>query len=276
MSTALVLGLVLVGQPKAEAPRPPLALLGAVEVDDIDRAIRRRHDAALLKRAQLESSARLAKRGLVSDADIRRETADVQGEEAREAELEALRALKAHERDVLAGSAPADADKALGLMTEWLKKREAVARIDLDYREYELEKARALFQRKAVGRRTLEDAALAENAARAEVALCQSRRAEVAMEQAAPRGERPHDPAGFRRRKSEYLKARLHYSDVVEAGAKGRLEAANDRARQGLIPAEDLPRFRKDLEEADAALAADRQALDRHETETPPKDEKAK
>ena len=119
--TALWIAAVLtVGQTKSDTDHYPLALQKSMELDDIDRDIQRTHGAAVMKRAQLASSERLAKRGLVSQADLERETAEVKYQEARETELVASRAFKAYERDVRGLAIPPDERKAYALLLEWV------------------------------------------------------------------------------------------------------------------------------------------------------------
>src|SRR3954463_13837176 len=96
----------------------PLALHRSMEIDDLDREIQRLHDTVVMKKALLASSQRLASRGVLSRADLERETADVRYQEAREAESKSYRALKAYERDTLGHAVAPDEVRAYGLLLD--------------------------------------------------------------------------------------------------------------------------------------------------------------
>lgn len=267
MPTALLLALSLslAGQPKADPDQFPLALHRSMELDDLDREIQKLHDSVLVKRGLYASSQRLAQRGLLSRADLERDAAALRYEEAREAETLAYRSLKEYERDVVGRAISPDEVKAYSLLLDWLKKQEAMAKVDLAYRDYTLEQDRKLYQRKAISRQVLEDSELGKNTAQASVALSQSRQAQVAMELAARRGEKSYDPAEYERLKGEYLKARVRYFEIISEGTKSRLAIAIDRSRRGLIPAGELGLFRKAVADADATLEAERRKLEKNQ-----------
>lgn len=268
MSTALFITLALLGQPKSDPDQFPLALHRSMELDDLDREIQRLHDTVLLRRAQFNSTQRLSSRGLASRSDVERDSAAYRYEEAHEAETIAYRALKAHERDVMGHAVPPDEIKSYTLLLDWLKKQETMGQVDLDYREFTLRQNRILYQRKAISRQELEDADLNYNTAQATVALSRSRQAQVAMEIAARRGEKPYDAAEYERLKSDYLKARLQYYEIVASGAHSRLAIAQERSRRGLIPASELAIFVKAAEDADAAVSAEREKMEKTGSQT--------
>jgi len=271
MPLALLAALALLGADKAK-PDPdqfPLALHRSMEVDDLDREIQRLHDTVLLKRAQLAASQRLAARGLVSRGDLERESADVRYNEARESETLAYRALKVYERDVMGHAASPDESKAYSLLLDWVRKQQAIAQVDVDFRAYQLKQTKALFGRKAVSRQELEESELAFNTAQASVALSRSREAQVLMELAARNGEKPYQPAEVHRLKSEYLKARVHYYEISADGARRRLDIARERSRLGLIPSAEIALFERAARDAETSLTGERQAADRHDTERP-------
>jgi hypothetical protein len=264
MSTALITALALLAQPPPP-PDPdqfPLAVHRSMEIDDLDREIQRLHDTVLLKRGQLGSTRRLAQRGLVSRSDLEHGLAALRLEEAREAEARAYRALKVYERDVLARVVPSDESKAYDLLLDWLKKQEAIAQVDIDYRGFTLKQARSRYRRLAVSRQQLDDAELAYNSALASAALNQSRQTRVRMELAARKGEKPYDPAEYERLKAEHLKARVRYFEIVAEGARDRLTIALERSRRGLIPIPEVAIFQKAADDAEATLASERKKLE--------------
>ncbi len=274
MPFALIVGLAMLGQSKADPDQFPLALHRSMEVDDIDREIQRLHDTTLLKRSQLAASQRLAQRGLVAPGDIERETSELHYQEAREAEAHTYRALKVYERDVLGQVIPADERKAYALLLDWVRKQLAIAKIDVDYREYLVKQNRALMTRKAVSRHEVQDAELAYYTALASVALSRSREAQVLMELNPRTGDKAYDPVEFKRLKSEYLKARVHYYEVALEGSQRRLEVARERSRIGLIPPQEISIFEQAVADAGTLLATERKALEHHESQPsvePPK-----
>jgi hypothetical protein len=265
----LTLALCLPGQSKADPDQFPLALHRSMEIDDLDREIQKIHDTVLLKRGQLASSQRLAARGLVSRGDLERETSDLRYQEAREAETIAYRAIKAYERDVIGQAIPADENKAYSLLLDWVRKQQSIAQVDADFRAYTVKQTRALLARKAVSKQEMEDAELALDSAQASVALSRSREAQVLMELAARRGEKPYDPVEYHRLKGEYLKARVRYFEVTAEGARRRLEIARDRVRSGLIPTGELGIFERASADAEAAADVERKSFEKHQTATP-------
>jgi outer membrane protein TolC len=269
MPFSLIITLALLGQAKADPDQFPLALHRSMEIDDLDREIQRLHDTVLLKKSQLAASQRLAQRGLISRGDLERETAEFRYQEAREAESVAFRSLKAYERDVLGQAVMSDERKAYSLLLDWVRKQLAISRVDADYRKYQLNQTRALFNRGAVNRQELEDAELSYNTADASVALSRSREAQVLMELTARSGEKPYAPEEYHKLKAEYLKARVHYFEITADGARKRLEIARERSNHGLIPTSEVSLFERGATEANASLAAEKKALDRHEADRP-------
>jgi outer membrane protein TolC len=267
----LILGIVLLGQAKGK-PDPdqfPLALHRSMEIDDLDREIQRLHDTATFKRAQLATSQRLSQRGLLSRSDLERETADLHHVEAREAESVAYRALKAYERDVLGQATPPDEQKAYSLLLDLVRKQLAIAQVDVDFRDFNLKQSRALYTRHSISRPELEDAELAYDTAQASLALSRSREAQILMELAARIGAKPYDPREYHHLKEDYLSARVRYFEITAEGTKHRLEIARERSKLGLIPTSDLSFFERAAAEADASLASERKALDRHKEDRP-------
>lgn len=269
MLTTLLLSVALFGQAKGDPDQFPLALHRSMEIDDLDREIQRLHDTVLLKRAQLVSTQRLSQRGLVSRADFEQESASLRYEEAHEAESIAYRNLKTYERDVMGHVIASDEVKAYSLLLDWVKKQAAMAQVDVDFRDYTLKQARALYQRKAISRQELEDAEQVFNTAQASLALSKSREAQIVMELASRQGEKSYDAAVYSRLKASYLKARIQYFEVVTAGAKSRLSIAQQRSARGLIAAEDVALFQKAVDDAGTALTAERKKLEEHESPAP-------
>lgn len=270
MPTALLLALTLFAQVKADPDQFPLALHRSMEIDDLDRELQRLHDTIMLKRGMYASSQRLAQRGMLSRADLERDGTALRYAEAHEAETLAYRALKVYERDVMGHAISPDEVKAYSLLLDWLKKQEAMAKVDLDYREYSLEQDRKLYQRRAISRQEVEDSELSKNTSQASVALSQSRQAQVALELASRRGEKSYDTAEYERLKAEYHKARIRYFEVIAEGARNRLSIAVERSRRGLIPAAELDLFRKAAADADVSLSSERSKLNQVESAANP------
>ncbi|WP_406700809.1 hypothetical protein V5E97_18640 [Singulisphaera sp. Ch08] len=268
MLTTLLLSLALFGQVKGDPDQFPLALHRSMEIDDLDREIQRLHDTVLLKRAQLVSTQRLSQRGLVSRADLERESASLRYEEAHEAESTAYRNLKIYERDVMGRVISSDEVKAYSLLLDWVKKQQGMAQVDVDFRDYTLKQTRALYQRKAISRQELDDAEQAFNTAQASLALSKTREAQIVMELASRRGEKSYDSAEYQRLKAAYLKARIQYFEVVSAGSKNRLTIAQQRSLRGLIATDDVALFQKAVDDAENALAAERKKLEENESAT--------
>lgn len=269
MPFALIVGLVLLGQNKSDPDQFPLALHRSMEIDDLDRELVRLHDSVLVKRSQLASSQRLAQRKLISRNDIERETAELRSQEAHEAEAVAYRAFKVYERDLQGKVVEPDERKAYNLLLDLIRKQLAIAQVEVDYRTFLLKQTRTLHARKAVSRQELEDAENAHGEAEANVNLSRSREAQVVLELTARNGEKAVDPAEYHRLKTEYLKARVLYYERNAEGAKRRLEIARDRARLGLIPANEIEMFARAAADSAKALDKERQALERHEKEGP-------
>jgi outer membrane protein TolC len=265
MSTALILGLALLGQARSDPDQFPLALHRSMELDDLDREIQRIHDAVLMKRSQLASTQRSAQRGGASRSDVERESASLRYEEAHEAETRAYRDLKVYERDLTGHAISPDEQKAYSLLLNWVKAQEAIGRVDVDYKGFLLKQTQALYQRKVISRQELEDAELSYDMATANVALYQSREAQVMMELAARRGEKKYDSEEYQKLKADYLRARLRYFEIVAAAAGRRYDIAQERSRRGLIPPNELPLFQKSLDDSEAALTAERKRIEKPE-----------
>jgi hypothetical protein len=271
MAAALLLGLALLAQSRNDPDQYPLALHRSMELDDLDSEIQRIHDTVLMKRYHLASIQRLAQRGGISRSEIERESTSLKLEEAREAEALAYRDLKRYERDVSGHVIPPDEQKAYGLVLNWVKAQEEIGRIDLDYKGYLLKQAQSLMARKLISRQELEDAEQVYDMASAKIVLYQSREAQVMMELAARKGEKKYDTGEFDRLKSNYLRARLRYYEMAAAAAHRRYDIASERSRRGLIPPNELPLFQKSVDDAEAALEAERKKLETSDsTPTPP------
>jgi hypothetical protein len=270
MPTTLILGMALLAQTKADPDMFPFALQRRIEIDDVDIEIQRIHDAILVKRAQLATSQRLAVRGAVSRSDLEHEIALLHLDEAREAEARAYREIKLYERDVNGLVVPADERKTYELMLNWIKAKEAIGQVDVDYRSFLLKQTQALYQRKAIGRQELEDAQLNHDMAVASVSLSQSRQAQVMMELAARKGEKKFDPNEYDQLKGAYLKARVRYFENMTEAAHRRYEIAQERSRRGLVSANDLPIFLKAVDDAESALSVERKKLEKPDPPPPP------
>lgn len=270
MTSLLLAAVTLVAQPKVGDPDQfPLALQKSMELDDIDREIQRVHDTAVMKRAQLAASQRLAQKGLVSRSDLERESAELRFQEAKEQELAASRAFKTYEREVKGLARPPDERKAYSLLLDWVQKQLVIAQVDADFQAFQLKTSRALLKRGAVSKQEVEDTELLFNTSQANVNLGKSREAQIRMEIAARSGEKRFDPEEVHRLKTEYLQARVKFFEITAEAARRRALLARERSRLGLIPVGDVNMFDRAAEEANLALEAEKRALDRHEAEKP-------
>jgi hypothetical protein len=261
-AAAVLLGLALLAQSQPDPDQYPLAMHRNMELDDLDHEIQRIHDTVLMKRYQLASTQRLAQRGGVSRNELERESVSLKLEEAREVESRAYRDLKLYERDVSGKAVPRDEQKEYSLVLNWVKAQEGIGQIDLDYKGYLLKNAQSLYARKLISRQELEDAEQIYDMASAKVVLYQSREAQVLMELAARKGEKKYDTGEFDRLKSNYFRARLRFYEMAAAAAHRRYDIASERSRRGLIPPNELPLFQKSVDDADAALEAERKRLE--------------
>lgn len=264
MSLPLLLGVALLSPAQAQ-PAPdhfPLALHRSMEVDDIEREIQRQHEVILARRAHLATTRHLVQKGAASRSDLEGELADVHFQEAKEAELIAYRNLKEYERDVLSRAIPADDALGYSLLLDLLKKQEAMAQVELDYRAQRLQQDQELYRRRVLTRSELDEAQIDYDSARASVALSQARQAQVALDLATRTGAQAPDPGEARRLKVEYLKARIRYYEVRAAGARSRLTSAQERARLGLIALDQVEIFQKVYDECQEDLATERKQLD--------------
>jgi hypothetical protein len=264
MSIVLLLGIALTTQARP-AGLSPIDLHRSMEIELLDREIQRRHDTALYTRGRLTTAQRLAGRATSSQAQLERISLDLRSQEAMEVELKALRALKVQERDVLDGAGAAELTKAYDLLLDWVRAREAVARIDVERRESELERTRTLNRTRGATRQGLEDAELAHRASLAGLAELQTREAQVVMERAGSAGPKVSEPATIERLKTDYLQARLRSAQIQAENAGRRLEIARDRVRLGLMPQAELSIFEKAAVEATTRREAAKKA-----SEAPP------
>jgi|GEM_PF-1822093 len=254
MVSWILLAGLLVEPLSSDADQFPLALHRAMEIDQLDREIQTLHDSVLLKQAQIVSTQRLAQRGLVSRTDLERELAALRHDEAQEAECKAYRKLKHYERDVMANIIEPDRVQASTLLLDWIKKQKATAEVDVHYREFLLKQARALFQRKVIGRSEFDEAEQRANAATATLALSNAREAQVSMELASHQDAKNYDRAQYQQLKTSYLKARVSYYEIVAQGAKSRLASAQQRSLRGVLSTDQISLFEKAVEDAQAAL----------------------
>lgn len=274
--TWMILAAAAIAQaPGATRERPdaglfPLALHRSMELDDLDREIRRQHDVVLVKRSELATTRKLARRGAVSPMDLEREESDTRYQEAHEREMIAYRELKRYERDVLARKVKADDAEAFKLLLNLLKRQEDMARVDLDFRTYTLQRLIELKKRTAVNRDEEEAADFDYHSSAASVALNQARQAEVAMQLAIRTGEKDFDRDRLSELERGYLKARVRYAEIQVAGAKSRLDRARDRAQAGGVSQEAIDALAHAYEDAKAELARERMELSNVKPPKPP------
>ncbi len=248
----------------------PLALHRSMELDDLDREIRRQHDVVLVKKSELATTRKLARRGAVSPMDLEREESDTRYQEAHEREMIAYRELKRYERDILARKVKADDAEAFKLLLNLLKRQEDMARVDLDFRTSTFQRLLELKKRTAVSRDEEEAAEFDYHASAASVALNQARQAEVAMQLAIRTGERDFDRDRLSELERGYLKARVRYAEIQVAGAKSRLDRARDRAQGGGVSQEAIDALAHAYEDAKAELARERMELSNVKPPKPP------
>lgn len=271
MTPALILALGLLGQRPVDPDQFPLTLHRGMELDDQDREIRRQHDLVTARKGALADTARLAARGLVSRDDLRRAVTDVKFQEAREAELIAYRALKAYERDVLAGVVPHDEATSYRLLLDVLARQEAMGKVELEYRAFRLQQEQTLLEKQATSRLERDLALLDYEAARGNVAISVARQAQVAMELAARTGQRPYDAEEHLRRKADYIRARIRYSEIRVAGIRKRLDIARQGVQAGITQPSEAATLTRMLEDAEADLEADRRLIDDLKAPLPPR-----
>ena len=269
MLVNLLVGLILFLPGDGNADQFPLALHRSMEIDDLDREIARIHDTVLLKNAQLQSSKRLAQKGLYSRADLERETADTKYQEALEAETIAYRAIKVYERDVSGQAAVSDEKKGFTLVLDWVRKRAAMAQIDLDFKTYLVKQSRALFSKSAISRQELDEAELGYNAALAGLELSRSRESQVLMELATRKGEAVYDDVAYHKLREDYLKSRLRYFEINLEGTKRRLTLARERSKLKLIPESELALIEQAYDDMAANVASEKKALEAHLADKP-------
>ena len=265
----LLVGLILFLPGDGNADQFPLALHRSMEIDDLDREIARIHDSVLLKNAQLQSSKRLAQKGLFSRADLEREIADAKYQEALEAETISYRAIKAYERDVSGQAAVSDEKKGFTLVLDWVRKRAAMAQIDLDFKTYQVKQSRALFAKNAISRQELDEAELGYNAALAGLELSRSREAQVLMELDTRNGEKVYDDEAYHKLREDYLRSRLRYFEINLEGAKRRLSLARERSKLKMISDSEVDLIQKAYDDMAANVDAEKKALEAHLAEKP-------
>ena len=173
----------------------------------------------------------------------------------------AYRDLKAHERDVLQGATPADTVQSQTLLLNLLRKQEAMARVEMEYRAFRLKQEQSLLERGATSRFQRDLAALEYEAARGNVEIGVARQAQGEMEIAARSGKGPDDPGEFLLKKLDYIRARIRYSEVRVATIRRRLELALQIQRAGLTTDAEVDALKAMLRSAMEDLEAERKLL---------------
>jgi hypothetical protein len=261
MSAVLLFGILVTAQAK-RAERSPIELQLKIEVELLDREIQRRHDTVLYTRGRLTSARRLTGRAAASASQLDRIALELRAQEALEQELKALRSLKLHDRDVLAGPTPAETARAYDLLLDWVRARVAVATIELERQTTEYERIRALGQNRGATRQNVEDAEIAHRVSAGKLAEIQAKEAQVLLERASSPSVEPVDPKAVDRLRTEYAHARLRSIDSTAKTTARRLEIAEGRVRLGLMPESELAIFEKAAIEAAASLEAEKKAVD--------------
>jgi hypothetical protein len=264
---ALLIGLLSLGQAKEDPAPSVLSSHLGMEIDDLDFEIRRQHDALQVARSRLAATQRSLQRGTASRSEVEQVGADVRSLEAREAEANAFRALKAYERDVLSGVAKADEERSFRLVLELLRAQELMAQVEVDFQAYRLNQDEALLVRGAISRPERDGARIDHDTARLHVALSRARQAQVTLEHAA--GARPVDPDEVRRLKMAYLQARVRYYEIGLILARARLDMAKERLRLGRLSSSDVAFYQQAVDGAEALFTAERKRLEEPDAPTP-------
>jgi hypothetical protein len=257
---ALLLGLVLLAQPKQEPSPSLLTSHIGMEIDDLDFEIRRQQAAIQVARSRLAITQRSLQRGTASRGEVEQVTADVRSLEIRETEAVAFRALKVYQRDVLNGSTKEDPEKAYNLVLDLLKRQEEMAQVEVDFQSYRLNQEEALLVRGATARPKRDNAKLDYDTARLNVALSRARQAQLAVEHASA-ADKAGDPSQVQRLKLAYLQARLRYYEIALTIAKSRLDMAKEQFRLGRLTSSDVEFYQHAYEGADAVIADERKRL---------------
>lgn len=264
-SAAWILALAVVGQGRGVAATDPdqfpLALHRSMEVDDLEREIRRQHDAVILKRIQEQTTRRLVEQGAASRGELRRVQADLRYQEAREAEMIAYRAFKQYERDVLGQKTTHDERTSYTLLLNLLKKQEAMALVEREYKAYAFQQLETLARAQAASRQERDTAELDLKAAEANLALSRARQKQVLMELEVRQGQLAPSSAEFIRLKSEALEARIAYHRTQVEGARRRAAQARDRQARGLISKAEVDLLDTAVQDAERALNGDLEQL---------------
>ena len=261
MLLALTLALLGPVEVDARGGTPPIAVLLGLEVDDLDRDIKRQHEALLASRQRLAQTQRMAQRGIASADSVEQEAADARFQAARESEMAAVRVLKAYQRDLIAGAGKGDPEREYALVLDVLKSQEATARVESDFRAFMLKQAQALIKRGAISKAERDSAEVEATSALASVALLKARQARLDLENARRPAAKGAEPEQVRLLEVAHLRAVVEHATLAATAARLRFEQARDRARPPATPSE-LDPLRKALDEADATLAADRRRLE--------------
>jgi hypothetical protein len=264
VTTAALLALLVLGQtPEAEgAIASALTSHVGMEVDDLDFEIRKQAALLQVARSHLAATQRAHQRGTASRGELEQVSADVRSLEAREAEVQAYRALRVYERDVLTRTIQPEEEKAFTLVLDLLKKQELMAQVELDFQTFRLRQFDALLSRKAASHQEHANAEIEFDTAKLQVALARARQAQIFYEHAARAGRQPPaDAAELDRLKTAYIQARVSYYDTGALLAKSRLEMAKDQLRRGLTTQSAVDGYQETLTAAESRVAAERKRL---------------
>jgi hypothetical protein len=262
VTSAVLLALALVSQTPADIGSSALTSHIGMEIDDLDFEIRRQDAALQVARTRLTAAQRALQRGTISRGEVEQVSADVRSLEARHAEAQAFRALKAYERDVLSRAIQPDEEKAFSLVSDLLKHQEQMAQVELEFQTYRAKQYDALLSRNATSRQEHANAELDFDTARLHVALARARQAQLFYERATRTGgQTPVDRAEVDRLKAAYLKARVSYYEIGATIAKSRLEMAKDQFRRGMLTQSELDAHQKSADTADERLNNERKRL---------------
>lgn len=245
----------------------PLPLHRAMEVEDIDRQGRQLRDQIAEAETRYAKVRELAERKVVPVVELKREAAELDHLKARAVELQAFRALKLHEREVLATGINNEAI-TYDLLLALLKAQEEMARVEREFRRYEYLQTAALRKAGAVSDEELARAKSNYDLASANLNMSRARQEQVALELAVRKGEQAFEANAFRDLKLRAVRARLVYDELAAEAIRRRLDLARERARRGLTANAELEALSAALKQAQAEVEADRTELERFANET--------
>lgn len=255
---AVSLSLALLGQPRSDSAESAFAILGALELEDVELDLLKQRRAVLSARRRMAGLERLHLKGSIVESQFQAEKLNLRYQEAVEAELEASRELIAYRRRVLNREVVADRDQAIALIRNVLQKRETAARISFDYLNA-LFAAKELLFKKALIRQSERDAAERDSLqAESRLWLVRVQLARLDSETAKT------DPKNQRlvvRSRIEYLRAKIRHEEFLAVDARSQTDLARRRFRLGLIDQAELNAFERFSDFETAALEADRKQL---------------